>query len=88
MKRLFPGLLALIIFAFGPVPSAHAWWWHHKNSSPPAGVGADKKSSGKKAAREARHHEKPVHLYNKPKSMGGWFHHETPGPMGAGAPEK
>jgi hypothetical protein len=90
MKRLYPGLLALLMFAFGNVPAANAWWfWHRHSSPPPAGVGADKKSASKKSAREARQKEKPVHIYNKPRSIGSWFHpHDSPGPMGAGAPEK
>jgi hypothetical protein len=87
MKRLPLALVAILMFTFGPIPSARAWWWHRHHDPPLAGVGADKKSTVKKAPREARHHEKPVHIYNKPRSF-GWWHHDTPGPMGAGAPEK
>jgi hypothetical protein len=76
-----------LLFAFGPVPSAHAWWWRHHSSPNPAGVGADKKSTASKTRREKHHANKSAPLYSKPKSF-GWWHHDTPGPMGAGAPEK
>jgi hypothetical protein len=86
MKRLLFALVALSMFAFGPVPSARAWWWHRHHNPPPAGAGAVKKAKAAKQPKEARHRDKPVHLYEKPRSVHSWFHHsESPAPMGAGA---
>jgi hypothetical protein len=87
MKRLLLSLFALILFtALGPLLPAHASWWHRHSSPNPAGVGADKKSTASKPKREHHQHVKNPPLYSKPKSL-GWWHHDTPGPMGAGSNE-
>jgi hypothetical protein len=86
MKRLSLALLgAILLTAFGPVPSVSAnWWWHRNSNPPPAGVGSDNKT--KKSKNHRQNHSKRAQnapLYATPKSVGWW--HKSPGPMGAGS---
>ena len=91
MKRLLPGLCcALLLSAFGPVPSASAHWWswlhHHKNSAstnaapapnakPPK---APKTPKAPKAKKTRHHHEKAARNDNNGSVV------TTPGPRSIG----
>ncbi|HUL34122.1 MAG TPA: hypothetical protein VL128_09590 [Candidatus Eisenbacteria bacterium] len=96
MKKILLGLCcALLLSAFGPVPSASAWWlWHHHHKNPaPAASG----SSGTTASAAPAPAPTPAPAPKPRHQHWGFWHHEkhekavvqngvgtTPGPRSVG----